>query len=790
MPAPCQRRRFLCALLLLALALSAGSSCRGRDDLDGRRRALPGLAASGEAFAIERQGARPVFDFYDNRAAAVVHAEGALVISCGTADVVKYVDGAYGSPWHLHAALDGRRAALVDGLAGELYLPLGEALAAEDAAAQGGAEGSLWLSIDARAAKPEQLVSVFLNERRLGDISMPKASWQRYQIEIPAGVAIAGENKLRFYFRHTDELPGLPEGARSAAAIARIGVGPKRAPEGPVLVAGPAVRGGKRLDALQVAQRARLSYYVQVPEGAASLGFAYAGPAAAGAGAGEEGDEGDEGDEGERAGDGEASGVAMSVSVTREGQAPALLWQGRGRGAGWAQATASLAEYAGEIVRLDFSSAGAAAWGRPELRVAAAAQAERAEQALARADHVLVWVVSALRGDRVHGSAVPTPGFGHLAERGVDFTQARTSSPVAGPAHVAMLQGRAHQGHSLPAGGSTLAERMRHAGYFTGLISGNGFVNDEAGFARGFTVYENPMRRRHPFHARVLWQRVKRLLQRHAEGRTFLYVVTVEPHLPYRPSEESLAAEWARGAMRFEGTDTIALSESVAAGTEKLTAEERDYVGALYDGEVRDADEAFAAMLEELDAMGIGDRTAVILVGDHGEELWERGGFGHGGHLFQEVLHVPLVIAPPAAARARLGGQRVTRAVSTVDLVPTILALAGLPADPGLPGRDLLALALAPPPTARPIYAHIPGRARSVELAGHKLHVPLHGSPSLYDLEADPGELRDRFAERPLSARFLRNAFGIGVAYEQVWSHTRWGQPANVRPAFPADQGL
>lgn len=797
-PRPCARLR-PCAwpgplVLAAGCALVLAAGCQGRDDLDGSRRPVAGLPPPGQTYALALGDARPVFDLFDNRAAAVVHDDGALVIECGTADMVKYVEGAYRSPWHLHARHQGQRTALVAGLAGELYLPIdadpGGAGTNADAA---GLTVSLW----ARPAKAKQLVSVFLNERRLGDIAMPETSWQSHRIQVPAGIAKPGENKLRFYFRHTAEIDGV----RTAAAIARVRVGAPGAADAmaaPALVAGPVTREGGRLDALQVARPSRLSFYLAVPAQAPALVFAHAAPARetpapAGAPAASP-----------------APATQLSVHVATS-QAPATrVWQAQA-GAAWADARVDLAAYAGQVVRIDLASDGAADWGRPQLVTGAPTPAGPAEpqpppraqatQATAppaagapavrpapgAASHIIVWVVSALRADRVFGAAVPTPGFTALAERGLGFLHAVTAAPVPGAAHVAMLTGRHPRGSEMPADIATLAERLSQGGFVTALISGNGFINDEVGFARGFSVYENPMRRRHPFHARVLWQRARRLLQRHADGRTFLYIVTVEPHLPYRPSPESLAAEWDRGPMRFEPTDTIALAESVAAGKATLTPEEQTYVEALYDATVRDADAAFAAMLADLEQLGVADRTSVILVSDHGEELWERGGFGHGRHLHQEALRVPLVIATPRGASGT--GRTVERAVTLLDLFPTVLALAGLPVDPQAQGENLLEPA-SEPELARPLFANLPGQGRSLELAGYKLVVPMQGPQRLYHLDADPGEQRDRFAELPLVARYLRNVFGIGVAYEQVWSRKRWGHPGNVRAAFAADHGL
>ncbi len=812
-----------------------GLSCRDRDDLDGRRRPIPGLDRVSSPYQLSLAGKQPVFDLYDNRAAAVVHAHGAVVIECGSADMAKYVEGGYRSAWHLHAT-DGaaggaaatRPVALFDGLGGTLHIPID----GHPGGVARASDGSITITVRARSAMPEQLVSVFLNEHRLGDIAMPKQSWQRYQIRAPADAVEAGENQLRFYFRHRGEI----DARATAAALARVRVGAPGPVDEPALTARSIERGGGRLDALSTDGPSRLSYYVTVPASQPALAFAYAQPAAVAdpgpaAAAGEPGSAGEQaanqdsatgqGAEGEGA-NGALAGAALAVRVTAAtgpdgdaarasagGGAGVQLWAGRA-GAAWRQATVDLSDHAGQLVRLDLISDGPVDWGRPQLLSAPSPAPAPALSELRSADHIIVWVVSALRADRVFGGEVPTPGFHTLAERGVSFPHAHSASPSPSAAHVALLSGRFPRGERMPEGIETLAERLTRAGYATALISGNGFVNDERGFARGFGVYENPMRRRHPFHARVLWQRARRVLQRHLDGQSFLYVVTVEPHLPYRPSSDSLAAEWSGAAMRFEPTDTIALAEAVSSGRETLTADECAYITALYDAEVRDADAAFGEMLRDLEQLGVAERTAVVLVSDHGEELWERGGFGHGGSLHQELTHVPLVVAP--AGSLGPGGERavsgcVDSAASTIDLHATVLGLAGLAAGPRVQGRDLLAsdgasglracspASVAPdswtPPAGYPraIFGYLPGQARSVIVGRHKLIVPTYGRPQLYDLASDPDERADRYGQRPLVERYLRTVFGIGVGYETAWSRQRWGQPNNLQPAFSADHG-
>lgn len=733
-------RLFLAIVVLVA-------SCKGREDLDGTRRALPGLSERVAEYTLLPDDRQVVLDLWDNRAAAVVHGEAGLTIECGSADVAKYLEGVYRSRWHISAADGGRRVALINGLAGELYVPIDR----EDGGVRRFEDGSLKVYITARAAKAKQLVSVFANEKRLGDISMPTTEWKTYSIRAPASTLVDGENKLRLYFRHTGQI----DGRKSAAAIQRIVIGTRAPKDKPTMRADTVTRGQNRLMALSVSGPARLSYYLAVPTSRAELIFAAGG-----------------------------DGTALSVRVTGADSSSAdLVWQGKATAA-WNTTQVDLSDWAGEVVRIDLASAGPVDWGRPQIVIPRRERrAARAQASSKVADHVLVWVVSALRADRI-GGEVATPGFQRLAERGMRFTNANSAAPVPAAAHVALLTGKHPQGGTIPASDETLGERFGDAGFTTALISGNGFVNDDAGFAQGFAIYRNPMRRRHPFRARILWQEARRILHKHQDGRTFIYLVTVEPHLPYSPSLESLSTEWERGPMRFTPAETIALRESVLTGKEQLTREEQSYVRALYNAEVRDANAAFGEMLGDIEQMGIAERTAIILVGDHGEEMWERGQFGHGLHLYQEVLHVPLVVALPQTTAATV----VERDVSLIDLHATALELAGITAGTENQGTSMLAAYDEALP--RPIFAHLPGRGRSLKLGRYKMHVPLRGPHKLYDLDSDAGERDDIMGRRPIVERYMRNVFGIGVAYQPVWSRSRWGTANNMSPAFAADHGL
>jgi arylsulfatase A-like enzyme len=737
----------------IPLVLLVAVGCNGRDDLDGRRRPLPGLEPPGQELHLAVESRQVAWDLHDNRASAVVHTGGALAIECGTADFAKYAEGAYRSPWILGVDDGGVRAALVPGLGGELWLPI-------DGGAGGvhrEADGGLFIHIQARPAVANQLVSVFLNERRLGDIAMPKPEWGWFRIRAPAAAVRDGENKLRFYFRSAGTLAG----ARTAAALARIrvgGPGPGPNDAAPPLRTGEITRGGQHLAALSVAGPTRISYYLQLPHAPAQLVLAVAGA---------------------------AHSLQIKLAGGSRGDAVETVWSGSGADT-WQQAKVELGNWSGQVVRLDLISDGAADWGRPQITVAVPPPAATAP-ARAPADHVVIWVVASLRADRVGVESPPTPNFSRFLQHSLRFTHLSAAAPSPGPAHAALMTGAYPSGDRIAPEAKTLAERFREAGYATALVSGNGFVNDEAGFAQGADLYLNPMRRRMPFSADLLWQKARKLLSDRKDGHAFVYLATVEPHLPYHPTADSLRAEWPAPPLAIEPATTAALAMAVAAGKRTLTGDERGYLEALYDACVRDADAAFGDMLADLDHLGVADRTAVILVGDHGEELFERGGFGHGNHLYQEVLRVPLAIHLPGQS----SGQVIDAPVEQIDVYATALDLAGVTANPESQGRSLLPLvAGATDPVPRPVFALLPGQGRSLLLGDLQIMVPLRGSHHLYDLASDPGQHTDLMGTRPLWERWLRNTFGIGVAYQSVWNQQRWGTPAATTAAFAADHGL
>jgi len=156
-------------------------------------------------------------------------------------------------------------------------------------------------------------------------------------------------------------------------------------------------------------------------------------------------------------------------------------------------------------------------------------------------------------------------------------------------------------------------------------------------------------------------------------------------------------------------------------------------------------------------ARGLAARTAIVFTADHGEEFWEHGGTEHGRTLYDEVLHVPLVVVPPGGARPAAVRTDMTTAL---DVAPTILVFAGLPplAGPGaslLVRRDSPALALG-----NLLFGEEWVGVRTPELKYMRAE---HGEERLYDLRRDPEEQVNVVAGMPdglTRARLLLGAPG------------------------------
>jgi arylsulfatase A-like enzyme len=298
---------------------------------------------------------------------------------------------------------------------------------------------------------------------------------------------------------------------------------------------------------------------------------------------------------------------------------------------------------------------------------------------------VILYVFDALRADAV-GARAPdgtsaTPTLDGLGAEGARFAAHFAVAPNTLPSTKALLTGRVWRqrgGVPLGAAPATLAERFRAAGYRTGLFSGNVWVSRAYGVDRGFeaapesTIFGADAEKARPYNdnaeavhrAALDW-----LATLPPDARAFVYLHVVHPHNPYRPP----AALRARFDDGHSGTLDGSSATLLALSNRRLAASAADQrrIRALYHAGLAYADDELGRFLAALRSRYAPEQTLLAITADHGEELFDHGGVLHGYTVYDEMLHIPLLLSWPG----RLPARSVTELTDTVDLHRALAAL-------------------------------------------------------------------------------------------------------------------
>lgn len=392
------------------------------------------------------------------------------------------------------------------------------------------------------------------------------------------------------------------------------------------------------------------------------------------------------------------------------------------------------------------------------------------------APNVLLISIDTLRSDHLHcyGYAPDTsPNIDQLAAEGTLFENHISSTSWTLPAHAALftsLSDSVHKCQDTPQRLSddhvTLAERFYAAGYTTvGFFSGP-YLHPAFGLGQGFETYEDcsqqaarlaganvnswamdkdVMRTSHEdITGPRLYEAFHTWLAAHRGQKFFMFIHMWDPHfdfIPPPPYDQKFDPD-------YTGTVTgrnFFFDPNINAN---MPARDLEHLRALYDGEIAFTDEYVGKIIGALREAGLLDDTIVAVTADHGTEFFEHGLKGHRQTLFDEVLHIPLIIRYPDDMPA---GVRVKLQTRMVDTGVTLLDLAGVKFDPQTVMGDSLRpiangqrldfdntaiseLNWAPSPRAR-------FDQRTVRTPALKFYHNLaRNQQYYYDLLADPGE--------------------------------------------------
>ncbi|MBX3251785.1 MAG: sulfatase-like hydrolase/transferase [Myxococcales bacterium] len=706
-------RRALIALCALALA------CGDDDSSPAERPGTPSVEGS-EGAQAPAPDAPPAtgreivrFDLARHAARAERFDGDTLLVDFGEPGAAKYTLGGWRTRTGDDHAFDGVTTTLIPGVIGELALPAATA-------------GTHELVLRARAFGDGR-VTLYVGEDAVAYPQLPRdGSFATVRATIAAGKLAAGENVIQ-----------LRVGARGRDGAVQAGLALDWLRLGPEGDAGlvdqtpsPVVSGS----ALSLPPRHKQRFAFEVPRGAFLLG--------------------------------DARG-ALRVRALRE--TGALVDLGRHEG----ELRVDLAPVAGELVRLELAPEGASGVEVRAARVATfdAPVGGRVEVRPTR--NVLIYLVDTVRADKLRPwnpeTRVQTPGLDRWVQRAAVFERGYTQENWTKPSVATLLTGLLPWQHTatsgeavLPRSVEMLSETLQGAGFHTGAFVANGYVSDKFGFQQGWRTWRNYIREGRRSAATFVAADVLEWLDARPQDRPFfLYVHTIDPHVPYIPPEETLAlydGEDYHGPVDF--TNDRGLLEKIKAGRLRLNDRDKRRLEALYDGEITYHDTHFASILDGLERRGLRDDTLVVFTADHGEEFFDHDSVGHGHSLYEELLHVPFVVRVPGIESP----VRVAEPVGLVDVVPTVLDALGREVPSELPGRSLLPLLRGEVSDApRVNVSGFMDGWRAVIAGRYKLIQRTHRRWTLFDLEADPGETRDLAAERPHTVRYLRGLLGLSL---------------------------
>jgi len=285
--------------------------------------------------------------------------------------------------------------------------------------------------------------------------------------------------------------------------------------------------------------------------------------------------------------------------------------------------------------------------------------------------NVLLVTLDTTRADRIgcYGYAkAKTPNLDFLALNGVRFSNAYCQVPLTLPSHCSILTGtypiyhKVHNNGSYYLSGShvTLAEILKERGYETAAFVSSFTVDSRFGLDQGFEVYDDKFQEdeiiktfRSERRADRVFSSFSNWVDKNAEQKFLCWVHFYDPHLPYDPPSPF----------------------------------KEEFSDRPYDGEIAYMDLYVGKTIEKLREKNILDKTLIILAGDHGEGLGEKGEYDHGIFIYDNTLKVPFILY---GEKNLPQGMTINSRVRLIDVMPTLLEMLKIPSNKGSQGISLL----------------------------------------------------------------------------------------------------
>ncbi len=429
----------------------------------------------------------------------------------------------------------------------------------------------------------------------------------------------------------------------------------------------------------------------------------------------------------------------------------------------------------------------------------------------------IIWIIAdACRADNlgIYSGNGLTPNLDQLGREGVLFKNAYSNAPWTVPSMLSMtsslypsiFQSVSRFGISYGASPKLefFSERLQKYGYQTRAVTANYLLGNREltlrGFDRGDTFYYRYRLQRVRYYrvilkvhyltrrflgltmlpdtTRMVTEKGQESL-REARRPFFLYLHFMNPHDPYNPPGKYLKQIKYQGVLRspFYVNDPFHLEEDKAHPQEAdikmgfyfLSKADQVFIRDLNLGNVRYLDEKIGELMKTIRELGLEQNTVVIFAADHGEEFWEHDQWAHGHSLYDELLHIPLIIRGPG-----LKPRVIEEPVAMINLVPTLAELIGIAPNPDWQGKSFLpalideTYRIAP----EPIFAEgtiRPEELKAVRTPEYKMIIgAMSGKRLLFNLAEDPKELKNIYQQDLSEAEALREKIKLWQARDQT----------------------
>lgn len=367
-----------------------------------------------------------------------------------------------------------------------------------------------------------------------------------------------------------------------------------------------------------------------------------------------------------------------------------------------------------------------------------------------------------------------SPFMDQFAKDNILFENAYAHAPFTLPSHASLFTSLYPSSHGaqdiskrLPTHAKTLAEILADAGWMTAAYNTGGNLSHEFGFNRGFDLYCEIDPLGDLYHNWEVGKDAKfadgtlgsldkafTWMEAAGDNRFFLFLHTFMIHEYCPPLDRAQQFNAGCTSELKPGLEAIKHLNHHYRNKERLEDEDLEFFVNMYDAGIRTADDMVRDVIDRLESLGIRDRTLVIITSDHGEEFHEHGSLRHSNTVYEEMIHIPLIMAVPGQD----GKMRIETPVSHVDIVPTVLEFMNLDPPEILQGRSLIPLLDGKSAQNRWIYSEVNDPTLShrtcLIMDGWKLVAgstdptlewPARAEIELFMLDSDPDELKDLF---------------------------------------------